>query len=133
MIKRILVIDDDVAVRKLFSLTLEDTNYQVDTASSGKKGIAMVEQTKYNLIYLDLKMPEMNGVETLRLLRKIDKNVPIFIITAFHEEFTGQLKEAANDGLDFDLLRKPLTVKQLISVTEKILDETDNYSGGSKE
>ena len=106
MIKKILAIDDDGAIRKLFLLTLKDSGYQVDTAGSGEVAIVMVRHAKYHLIYLDLKMPGMDGVETLRELRKMDNDVPVYIITAFHEEYLDGLKRAAQDGIDFEIFPK---------------------------
>ncbi len=125
--KRILVIDDDEGIRKLFLLSLEGKGFQIDTAESGKQGIEIIQQTKYDLIYLDLKMPGMNGVETLRELRKMDKDVPVYIITAFHEEYFDLLKAAEQDGIDFELLKKPFDSEQLILVTKGVLDGPERY------
>lgn len=122
MSKSILVIDDEEVVRKSFTLALEDTEYQVDTVESGEKGIEKEQKNKYDLIFLDLKMPGLNGVETLRELRKIDKNVPIYIITAFHKEFFDQLKKAKEDGLKFEIAHKPIGSDQIILVTKSILE-----------
>lgn len=125
--KRILVIDDDEGIRKLFLLSLEGKGFQIDTAESGEKGIEIIQQTKYDLIYLDLKMPGMNGVDTLRELRKMNKDVPVYIITAFHEEYFDQLKAAEEDGIDFELLKKPFDSEQLILVTKGVLDGPERY------
>ncbi|MCK4815044.1 response regulator [bacterium] len=125
--KRILVIDDDEGIRKLFLLSLEGKGFQIDTAESGEQGIEIMQQTKYDLIYLDLKMPDMNGVETLRELRKMNKDVPVYIITAFHEEYFDQLKAAEEDGIDFELLKKPFDSEQLILVTKGVLDGPERY------
>lgn len=122
MKRRILVIDDDEAIRKLFALTLEETGYQIDTVESGEKGIEAARQTGYDLIYLDLKMPGMDGVETLRALRKMDRDVPVYIVTAFHGEFLSQLESAEKEGIEFELLRKPIGTAQLVDVTKGILD-----------
>lgn len=127
MIKRILAIDDDGAIRKLFLLTLKDSEYQVDTAGSGEIAIVMIRHAKYHLIYLDLKMPGMDGVETLRELRKMDNDVPVYIITAFHEEFFDKLKSAAQDGIDFEVLRKPIDSDQLTAITKDILEKPARY------
>lgn len=124
---RILVIDDDVAVRKSFTLALEDTDYQVDTAESGMKGIEMVEKGKYALIYLDLKMPNLNGVETLCKLREIDTNVPVYIVTAFHNEFFSQLQGAVNNGIEFEVLQKPIGSDKILLVTQSVLGEPIEY------
>ncbi|MCK4575501.1 response regulator [candidate division WOR-3 bacterium] len=122
MMKRILVVDDDEAIRKLFLLSLEGKGFQINTAGTGKKAIEIAKQVKYDLIFLDLKMPGMNGIETLRELRKINMNVPIYIITAFHEEFFNELKSVEEDGIDFELLKKPFDTEQLISVANEILE-----------
>jgi len=125
--KHILVIDDDEAVRKLFLLSLEETGYSVFTANSGMDGIKAFKEGHYDLIFLDLKMPGMNGVETLRELRKIDRAVPVYIITAFHDEFFAQLKKAEADGMDFEVLRKPFDRRQLITATKGILEGPTSY------
>ena len=65
MTKNILVIDDEAAVRNSFTLALENTGYTVDTAPNGQKGLECFMGKKYHLVYLDLKMPVMGGVETL--------------------------------------------------------------------
>ncbi len=127
MSKHILVIDDEEAIRKSFVLTFEGSAYKVATAESGEKGIEMRNRTKYDLIFLDLKMPGMDGVETLRKLRETDKNTPIYIITAFHHNFFNELKKAKKDGIDFDILRKPVDSEQLILVTKGILDGPERY------
>ncbi|TAK73102.1 MAG: response regulator, partial [Gammaproteobacteria bacterium] len=69
MNQNILVIDDDSAVRKAFKLALEDSNFNVETASSGEDGVKQITEKDYSIIFLDLKMPGLNGAETLRELR----------------------------------------------------------------
>lgn len=121
VMKRILVIDDEEAIRKSFILALEDTGYLVDTAASGEEGVRMEGEENYDLIFLDLKMPGLNGVETLRRLRKIDADVPVYIITAFYEEFFEELKDVERDGVEFELLRKPFSSEQILLTVESVL------------
>ena len=127
MSKRILVIDDDEAIRKSFMLALEDTVYEVDTAESGEKGIEMEQKSKYDLVFLDLKMPGLNGVETLRGLRKIDKDVPVYIVTAFFKEFFEGLKSAEEDGIDFQVLKKPIGAEDIVLVAKGVLEGPTAY------
>jgi DNA-binding response OmpR family regulator len=122
MNERILVIDDDSAVRKSFALTLEDVGRQVDTAHSGEEGVDKASNTKYDLIFLDLKMPGINGVETLIRLRDKGHKMPIYIITAFHEEFMDQLRVAAAEGYEFEIMQKPIMSEDLVRITEAILE-----------
>ena len=122
MSRRILVIDDDVAIRKSFALALEDTDYQVDTAESGEAGIDKVSNTEYDLIFLDLKMPGINGVETLIRLRDGGYKMPIYVVTAFHKEFIDQLRIAAEEEYEFEVMQKPIESQDLVRVTKAILE-----------
>ena len=126
MSKRILVIDDDEFVRKSFTLALSGSGYEVDTVESGEKGIKKAGNEKYDLIYLDLKMPGLNGVETLRELRKRDRDIPIYIVTAFYAEFFEELQEAIKDGLDFEILTKALGSDQITGITKGILEGAES-------
>ena len=127
MSRQILVIDDDLAIRKSFALALEDADCQVDTAESGEEGIDKVSNTEYDLIFLDLKMPGINGVETLIRLRDVGYKMPIYIVTAFHEEFVDQLRVAADEGYDFEVMQKPIMSEDLVRITEAILEGARAY------
>ena len=127
MSKRVLVIDDDLAVRKSFALTLDDAGWQVDTAQSGEAGVDKASNTKYDLIFLDLKMPGINGVETLIRLRDDGHKMPIYIVTAFHEEFMDQLRVAADEGYEFEVMQKPIMSEDLVTITEAILEGARAY------
>lgn len=119
--KNLLVVDDDLGVRKSFELAFEGTNYRLDAAESGTVGLAKLDQTPYDLIFLDLKMPGLNGVETLRAIRERGVDVPVYVVTAFYREFLSQLDQAADDGLAFDVLEKPMDGEQLVSIADQIL------------
>lgn len=127
MSKRVLVIDDEEAVRKSYILALEDTGYEVDVASSGEEGVEKFKQNKHHLVFLDLKMPGMNGVETLRALRKIDLNTPIQIQTAFFKEFLDLLNAVIKEGLKFEVLNKPVDSNQILAITKGVLEEPTIY------
>jgi two-component system, response regulator, stage 0 sporulation protein F len=132
MIKRVLVIDDDESVRNSFILSLEDTDYNVDTAESGVVGIELYKKSKYDLIFLDLKMSGLNGVQTLIKLREISKDIPIFMITAFHEEYFDDLSKVSSAGTNFEVLKKPLSSDQIILVTESVLGKPISIMEGGK-
>ncbi len=120
--KRILVIDDEEAIRKSFLLSLEDTDYIVDTAESGKIGIEKRKCHPYHLIFLDLKMPGLSGTETLRELRKIDGKSPIYIVTAFYGEYFEELEAAQKDGIHFEVLKKPISGKDIVLIAKSIFE-----------
>jgi CheY-like chemotaxis protein len=120
--KRILVIDDEPSVRKSFQLALEDTDYCIEAVSSGLEGIETHKKEPCDLIFLDLKMPGLNGVETLNYVRGFDRTTPIYVITAFYEEYFNELKKSMNSDIDFELMQKPIGAEQIISVVKSILE-----------
>ena len=122
MSKKILVIDDDEAIRKSFLLSLEDSDYLVDTAENGSVGVELFKSGRYDLVFLDLKMPGMNGVETLRKLREIHQDVPVYFITAFYGEYFEELRAAQADGIDFEVLKKPISSEEIILITKAVLE-----------
>lgn len=118
--KSILVIDDDPAIRKSFLLALEDTGFHVDTAEDGSTGVEMAVETPYDLIFLDLKMPGISGVEALRRIRSHDRQVPVYIITAFHQEFFDDLRACQDQEIEFELLRKPVRSDQIEALCRSV-------------
>jgi circadian clock protein KaiB len=132
MSKRILVIDDDLSIRQSFAIALENTGYLIETAESGEAGIEKTGKGKYDLIYLDLRMPGLNGAETLRELRKIDKDVPIYIITGFYGEYFQGLQEATKEGIGFEVLKKPVGGDQIAAITRDMLKGVESIQQGGK-
>ena len=122
MTKRILIIDDEVIFRKLFSRALEDTPYIVDTAESGEVGLELFKKSKYDLIFLDLYMQGIGGIDVLREIRKTDNEVPVRIVTAFYKEFLDELNIAANDGLKFEITHKSVTLDHIVLIAKETLE-----------
>ena len=125
----ILVIDDEEVIRKSFILALEGTDYNVETAESGEKGIEKARETEFNLIFLDLRMPGLDGVETLRELWEMGQTVPIYITTAFYDDFLDQLQSAANDRISFFLLKKPVDGDEIRSIARVISERRIRFKG----
>lgn len=121
--KRILVIDDEAAIRRSFELALEDSGYQVTTVENGEKGLEEIKAEGYQLVFLDLKMPGINGAETLKKIREFSANIPVYIVTAFHKEFLIELDEVRKAGLVFQLLRKPIGSIEILAIAQSILDK----------
>lgn len=122
MMKRVLVIDDEPSVRKAFDYALRETPYAVDLAASGDEGVALARERDYDVVYLDLRMPGKDGVSVLKEIRSHKPDLPVYIVTAFHREYFGELIKARHEGLMFELLSKPLERDQIIAITRGILD-----------
>ncbi len=122
MRKHILVVDDDQGIRKLFSRALEDTPYMVDTAESGEKGLRLHKLFDYDLIFLDLYMPGMSGIEVVREIRMTDMDVPIYVVTSFYKEFLEEITKALNDGLKFEITHKSNTLEKIAIIATETLE-----------
>ncbi|MCK9636218.1 response regulator [Methylobacter sp. Wu8] len=132
MSNKILVIDDDPAVRGAFSLVLGEAGYDLREAENGLQGVEMAKAERPDLIFLDLRMPGMDGVETLRRLKAIDDTMNIYIVTAFAHEYMEQLKVVLDEGLSFQLASKPLSSKQIKHVASSIRRPTEVNKEGDK-
>lgn len=85
---KIAIIEDDQAISQMYRMKFEADGFEVQLASDGKHGVAMVESFKPDIILLDIQMPEMNGDEALTRIRAHDwgKDVPVIILTNLGEE-----------------------------------------------
>ncbi|EGT4809381.1 two-component response regulator [Clostridioides difficile] len=113
----ILVIEDDSNIQKLISEFLSAEGYQVDTANDGLEGIQKFKQGSYDLVILDIMMPNLDGYGVCKMIRK-SSSVPIIFLTALNDE-GDQLK-----GFDLecdDYITKPFSFNLLIKRVEAIL------------
>ena len=83
--KKILVADDEMAIRLLYSEELKEEGYEVFTASNGLEALEIVEKEPLDLVILDIKMPEMDGIEALRQIKEKKPNLPVLLSTAYGE------------------------------------------------
>ena len=121
MSKQILIIDDEETIQESFILALQGSEYSVETASTGEEGLEKIKERIPDLIFLDLKMPGISGIETLRQLRNINNDVPVYIVTALSPEYLKELNGLKEDGIDFDVCQKPLDRNEINSVVEAAL------------
>ena len=112
-IKKILIIDDEKDMCWLLSEVLTKRRYRVTTASTGKEGIAQVKKEIPDLVFLDLKLPDIGGIKVLPRIKKINPKIVVCIITAYG---TQELqKEARNKGASH-FLDKPFSIKEILRV-----------------
>ncbi len=116
---KILVIDDDEMYRQTYSLILSQQGYDVAAASNGEIGLQKFKQDAYHIVFVDYRMPDMDGIEFLRQARAENKNVDIVLITAFASIETAV--EAIKHGA-FDYLDKPTSREKLLALVEKIIE-----------
>ncbi len=81
--RTILVVDDEEAIRLLYQEELREAGYHVEVASDGHAALKMVQRSRPDLMTIDIKMPGMDGIELLRRVREIYRDLPIVICTAY--------------------------------------------------
>lgn len=91
---KILLIDDEDGFRRPMEFWLKAKGYQVSGAASGEAGLEAIKREHPTLVYLDMRMPGMNGIETLRKIREQDKKLPVIMITAYGTPQDMQTAEA---------------------------------------
>jgi len=118
--KKILIVDDEPDILEFLQYNLRKEGYQVVTASDGVQAIKVAAQEKPDLILLDIMMPEMDGVETCRLLRSKNEfdDTPIAFLTARDEDFS---QIAALDVGGDDYITKPIKPRVLLSRINALL------------
>jgi DNA-binding NtrC family response regulator len=115
----ILIVDDEFAVRESFRMLLK-SSYEIYTAPDGEEALNIIRERKIDLITLDLNMPKLSGIETLREIRKIDGEVPVIIITGYGTQKDEE--EALLYGVR-DFIPKPFNISKITSVIDGILEE----------
>lgn len=115
MIRKILVIDDDVSYLELTKVLLENDNYTVFLSENGKDGIEKAASFLPDLIFLDIMMPEMSGIEVLRALKSNQKtnHIPVIMLTA-KTDSQSMLKTQACGAADYII--KPYDGKELLGI-----------------
>lgn len=83
--KKILVADDEMSIRLLYSEELKEEGYDVVTAANGKEALEIVAREPLDLVILDIKMPEMSGIEVLRQIKEKFPNLPVLLSSAYSE------------------------------------------------
>lgn len=112
MSKNILVIDDEELVIKSLTKLLEKNGLDVLVAKKGEDAIAMVEEEDFDLIIADIRMPGMNGVETIkRIYQTLGRKVPTIFITGYADK---ELKEEAESLNPIDYVYKPFEIAELV-------------------
>lgn len=118
MWKRILIVDDEASIVTLLKFNLEQAEFETDVAYDGEEAVKKTENAQYDLIILDLMLPEMDGMEVCKHLRTNKIDTPILMLTAKDEEFDKVL--GLELGAD-DYLTKPFSPKEVVARVKAIL------------
>jgi len=116
----ILVVDDLRSIRLTLGGILEDKGHSVVTAENGYQAIEAVRKTHFDIIFMDIKMPGINGVQTFREVKKIDPEAVVIMMTAYSVEEL--VKEALEEGA-YAVVYKPFDIDRIIAIIEEVLND----------
>ena len=122
MKSRVLVIDDEAAIRDSLRMILEYEDYQFVGAASGQEALDVVKRERPDIVLLDIKMPGMDGMEVLRKLRALDEGLPVVMISGHGN--TATAVEAIRSGA-IDFLDKPLSSERVIVTLRNVLRQSE--------
>ena len=118
--RRILVVDDEDALRTVLSAELNSEGYDVGTAADGMEAVSELQKIKYDLVLLDIKMPNMNGFEVLKVIKEKHPGTRVIMLTGFAD-----LKNAIESkklGAE-DFVSKPYDLVDLLTTIDRVMSE----------
>jgi DNA-binding NtrC family response regulator len=119
MAERILIVDDEIDMLELLELIITDrTEYEVVTTNTPLEVPALLKKDPFDLLITDLRMPDIDGIELIEMVRQVDDQLPFIIITAY-----GTIEsavEAMRKGA-FDYITKPFRQEQILLIIEKVM------------
>jgi DNA-binding NtrC family response regulator len=119
---KILLVDDDESIRTTMIAILEDEGYEVDSAPNGKEAIRKTQEQTYNLALLDIRLPDMEGVELLGLMKDSIPRMRKIMVTGFPS--LQNAVEAVNKSADAYLI-KPVDVDKLLATVKELLQKQE--------
>ena len=124
----ILIVEDDADLSELIKIQLTDLTFNIEQSFNGRKAFERIKSEQFSLIILDVMLPEMNGFDICRTIRKIDSSTPILMLTAKAEEIDKIM------GLEFgadDYLTKPFSIRELTARVKALLRRSQVSSTAS--
>jgi two-component system alkaline phosphatase synthesis response regulator PhoP len=114
----ILIVDDEASLRQMMARVLQRAGYEITTAANGKDGLALASEHLFDLIYLDIRMPDINGLEVLKTIHGNFPDIPVVLFTA-QPDLHSALEALRHGATDY--LLKPLKPQTVIDRTQAIL------------
>lgn len=119
MSTKIIVIDDDIATLDLMRFQLESEGFEVVTASTGQEGLELIKETTFDIVLTDLRLPDINGIEIVKVCKEATPESEIIMITGFGS--VNKAVEATKAGAYY-FIEKPIEIEELLLLIEKALE-----------
>ena len=118
---RLLVVDDEADTCDFVKKFFKERNFEVEIAYDGKEAVSRIEARKPHIVLLDIRMPVMDGIETLKAIQRIDNNIRVIMVTAVEDV---ELAEETKSRGAAEYITKPLLLEQLertvLTIAEQI-------------
>ncbi|MEW6419000.1 MAG: response regulator [Nitrospirota bacterium] len=119
-IPNVLIIDDDKGMCKTLSRIFELDRYRVSTASTGSEGVARIKEGSFNVAVLDIRLPDIDGVELLEIIKKTEPDLSVILMTAYANVEVAI--KALNEGADA-FVTKPFSIEELRAIVKKSIEK----------
>jgi DNA-binding NtrC family response regulator len=114
----VLIVDDEEVMRSLFTDLLSERGFKISVARNGKEAIELVKEKFFHIAILDMHMPVMNGVQTLRLIKAMSPKTSIVMTDSFPDTFA---EEAIKEGAA-TCIHKPFNIQEVIEIVNKAIE-----------
>jgi len=120
--KKILIVDDERDMREMLNELFELEGYETYTAADGREGLRIYKEIEPDLVITDIRMPVMDGIDLVKRLRSINKNVKIVYITGWESAQSKHKREVIKDT-DYKYLKKPFDLDEIIFIVKNYIEK----------
>jgi len=128
----VMVVDDDPNIRESLKDVLEHKGFVVTLASDGKEAIKIIKERPEDIIFIDMKLPVLNGLETYLALREVNPKITAIIMTAYRQEMKELIEQALAKGA-YSCLYKPFDPKEILDIIGEIIKQKNASFLGERE
>lgn len=119
---KVLVVDDEEVVQRFFNSFFKDKNVEVDMVGNGKDAVSSAKKNHYDLILMDIVLPEIHGVQAYEKIKEAGKEIPTIMFTGYAVD--SLINRAIKDGITA-IMRKPFTVKELEDKIKSVIKQNN--------
>ncbi|MBI2400064.1 MAG: response regulator [Deltaproteobacteria bacterium] len=117
--KKVLIIDDEETVGIGMSEMLKDAGFKAQYVTSGKDGINVLKDTDCSLVFMDMIMPGLNGLETFREIKKVRPGIRVVLFTGYFKDADRDIFQGVKEGMIDAYIRKPFFSEEIVSTATK--------------